>query len=95
MPNGNVTVVTYSDSAKRFQTSLFLCGIFKLVRLSGVPVPFLTVGALQDETISGVRVASVSLRLIQVTQGRICIAWGRDWRSRVLASREPSVNPSQ
>lgn len=59
------SVLMYSDSEKRFRAFLFLC-IFQFVRLSRVPMPFLTAGALQDETPSGVQVAPFSLQLLQV-----------------------------
>lgn len=94
MSNGNVTVVTYSVQQSDSKLLYFCVASLNLFDSQESQCHF-SVGALQDETISGVRVASVSLRLIQVTKGRICIAWGRDWRSRVLAPREPPVNPSQ
>lgn len=88
------SVLMYSDSEKRFRAFLFLC-IFQFVQLSGVPMPFLTAGVLQDETPSGVQVAPVSLQLLQVPRtGFASHGVVTDAREFLPHARLP-VNPSQ
>lgn len=83
------------SDVQRLRNAISIFSIsLKLLRLSGVPLPFLTVGALQDET-SGVQVASLSIWLIQVPRagfGSLGVVTGA---TGFLPHVSFPVNPSQ